>query len=101
MRWAAHVARMGEGRNALKILIGTPRGKIPLGRPKRRREENIRMDLKVMGTNTRNWVDSVQDRDYWRALLNAELSHVVSYIRHNFQVHVQIDLCLNPLSASN
>ena len=59
------------------------------------------MHLNGIGMYTRNWVDSVQDRDYWRALLNAELSHVVSYIRHNFQVHVQIDLCLNPLSASN
>ena len=43
----------------------------PLGRPRRRWEDNIRMDLKEKGTNTRNWVDSAQDRDYWRALLNA------------------------------
>ena len=49
-------------------------GKIPLGRPRRRWEDNIRMDLKVIGINTRNWVDSGQDRDYWRALVNVALN---------------------------
>ena len=50
------------------MLIGTPTGKIPLGRPRRRREDNIRKDLKEIGINTKNWVDSAQDRDYWSAL---------------------------------
>ena len=56
------------------MLTGTPAGKRPLRRPRRRWEDNIRMDLKEMGINTRNWVDSAQDRDYWRALVNAALN---------------------------
>ena len=57
LRWADHVARMEEGRNTFKILTRTPAGKRPFGRPKRRWEDNIRMDLKEIGTNTRNWDD--------------------------------------------
>ena len=67
MRWAGHVARMEEGRSSFKILTDKPTGKRPLGRPRRRWEDNIRMDFKEMGIHTRNWVDSAQDRDYWRA----------------------------------
>ena len=70
-RWAGHVARMEEGRSAFKIITGTPAGKSALGR--HRREDNIIMDLKE-GINTRNWVDSAQDRDYWRALVNVALN---------------------------
>ena len=55
---------MEEGRSAFKILTGTPAGKRPLRKPSRRWEDNIRMDLKEIGINTRNWVDSVQDSDY-------------------------------------
>ena len=69
-----HVARTEEGRSAFKILTGKPTGKRPLGRPRRRWEDNIRMDLEVIGINSRNWVDSAQDRNYWRALVNAELN---------------------------
>ena len=65
---------MGEDRSAFKILRGTPTGKIPLGRPGRRWEDNIRMDLKEMGVHTRNWVDSAYDRDNWRTLMNAVLN---------------------------
>ena len=65
---------MEEGRSAFKIVKGTPAGKKPLGRPMRRWEYNIRMDLNEIGINTRNWVDSAKDRDYWRALLNAALN---------------------------
>ena len=71
LRWSAHVARMEEGRCIFKILTGKPTGKRPLGRPRRRWKDNIRMDLKEIGINTRNWVDSAQDRGYWRALVNA------------------------------
>ena len=74
LRWAGHVARMEEGRRAFKILTGTLAGKRPLGRPRRRWEDNIRIDLKEIGINTRNWVDSAQDRLYWRALVNAGLN---------------------------
>ena len=71
LRWAGHVARMEEGRTAFKILTGKRTGKRPIGRPKRRWEDNIKMDLKEIRINTRNWVDSAQDIDYWRAFLNA------------------------------
>ena len=59
--------------NAFKMLTEKPTGKRPLGRPRRRWEDNIIMDLKEIGINTRNWVDSAQDRDYLRAHVNAEL----------------------------
>ena len=57
-----------------KILTGKPTRKGPLRRPRRRWEDNIRMDLKEIGINTKNWVNSAQDRDYWRALVNAALN---------------------------
>ena len=69
LRWAWHVAGMVEGRSAFKILTGKPTGKRPLGRCRRRWEDNIIMDLKKIGINTRNWVDSPQDRDYWTVLM--------------------------------
>ena len=66
--------RLEEGRKAFKNFRGTPTGKKPLGRPRRRWEDNVRIDLKEIGINTRIWVDWVQDRDYWRALINAALN---------------------------
>jgi hypothetical protein len=65
---------MEEGRSAFKILLDTPTGKRPLGRPRCRWKDNIRMYVKEIGVNTRNWVDLVQDRDLWRALVNATLN---------------------------
>ena len=64
---------MEEGKSAFKIITGEPTGKRPLGRLRRRWEDNIRMKLKEIGINTRNWFDSTQDRDYWRAVVNAAL----------------------------
>ena len=64
LRWAGNVARMEKGRSSLKILTGKPTGKRPLGRPRRKWEDNIRMDLEEIGINTGNWVDSAQDRNY-------------------------------------
>ena len=64
LRWARHVARMEEGRSAFKILTGKPAGKRSLGRPKRRWEGNIRTNLKEIGMNTGNWVDSALDSNY-------------------------------------
>ena len=64
LRWSAHVARMEEGRSAFKILTGKPTGKRPLGRPRRRWEDNIRMDLEEIAINAGNWVDSSQDMNY-------------------------------------
>ena len=74
LRWAGRAARMEEGRSAFKILTGKPTGKRPLGRPRRRWEDNIRMDLEDIGINAGNWVDSAHDRNYWRALVNAALN---------------------------
>ena len=65
---------MKEGRSAFKSLSGKPTGKRQLGRPRRRWEDNIKMDLKEISINTRYWVDSAQDRGYWRALVNAALN---------------------------
>ena len=62
---------MEESRSAFKILTGKPTGKRPLGRPRRRWKDNIRMELKEIGINKMNWVNSAQDGDYWRALVNA------------------------------
>ena len=74
LRWAGHVARMEECRSAFKILTGKLTGKRPLGRPRRRWEDNIRMDLEEIDINTGNWFDSAQDRNYWRALVNTALN---------------------------
>jgi hypothetical protein len=71
LRWTGNLARMEKGRSAFKILTGKPTEMIPLGRCRRRWEDNIRMDLEQVGINGRNWVDSAQDRDYWRAFVNA------------------------------
>ena len=65
---------MEEGRSAFKILTGKSTRKRPLGRPTRRWEDNIRMDLEEIGINAGNWVDSAQDRNYWRTLVNATLN---------------------------
>ena len=75
-RWAGYVARMKEGRSAFKILIGIPTGNRYSRWPRCRWEDNIRMDLKEIGINMRNWVDSAQDRDYWR--VNVALNFRVS-----------------------
>ena len=74
LRWAGLVTRMEEGRSAFKMLTGKSTGKRPLGRPRRRWEDNIRLDLEEIGINVGNWVDSAQDRNYWRALVNAALN---------------------------
>jgi hypothetical protein len=78
MKSPGHVARMEESISVFKILTGTSARKRRLGRPRHRWEDNIRMDLKEIGINTRNWVDSALDRDYWRALVNAALNLWVS-----------------------
>ena len=74
LRCAGHVARMEEGRSAFEFLTGKPTVKRPLGRPRRRSEDYIKMNLEKIGINTSNWVHSAQDRDYWRAFANAALN---------------------------
>ena len=67
MRWAGHVARLGEGRDVHRVLVGKPEGKSPLGRPRRRWEDNIKMDLQGVGAD---WMELAQDRDGWQELVN-------------------------------
>jgi hypothetical protein len=74
MRWAGHVARMGEERNVYKVLMGKPEGKTPLGRPRRRWEDGIRMDLLEDWLGSVDWIQLAQDRDRWRALVNTVMN---------------------------
>jgi hypothetical protein len=74
MRWAGHVARMGEERNVYRILMGKPEGKRRLGRPRRRWEDGIRMDLREIGLGSVDWIQFAQDRDRWRALVNTVMN---------------------------
>ncbi|KAJ4450659.1 hypothetical protein ANN_02088 [Periplaneta americana] len=74
LKWAGHVARMGESRNAYRVLVGRPEGKRPLGRPRRRWEDNIKMDLREVGYDGRDWINLAQDRDQWRAYVRAAMN---------------------------
>ena len=70
MRWTGHVALMGEGRGVHRVLVGKPEGKRPLGRPKRRWEDNIRMNFQEVGGGCGDWMELAQDRGSWRALVS-------------------------------
>jgi transcription termination factor 2 len=70
MRWAGHVARMGEDRGVYRVLVGKPEGKRPLGRPRRRWKDNIKIDLREVGGSCGDWMELAQDRDKWRALVD-------------------------------
>ncbi|KAJ4436949.1 hypothetical protein ANN_17081 [Periplaneta americana] len=74
LRWAGHVSRMGESRNAYRVLVGRPEGKRPLGRPRRRREDNIKMDLREVGYDDGEWINLAQDRGRWRAYVRAAMN---------------------------
>ena len=74
MRWAGHVARMGERRHVYSALVGKPEGKRQLGRPRRRWKDNIKMDLQEVGCRDMDWIELAQDRDRWRALVNAVMN---------------------------
>ena len=78
LRWAGHIARMEEGRSVFKILTGKPKRTRPLGKPRGRWDVNIIMELNEVGVNARDWVCSVQDEDYWTAVVNATLNLRVS-----------------------
>jgi hypothetical protein len=73
MRWAEHVERMGEMRNAYKILFGKPEGKRPRGRIKRRLEDNIKVDLRELEWETVDWIHLAQDRHHWQDLVKAKI----------------------------
>ena len=74
MRWAGHVARMVEERGVYRVLVGKPEGKRPLGRPRRRWVDNIRMDLQEVGCGYGDWIGLAQDRDRWRTLVSAAMN---------------------------
>ena len=75
MRWAGHVARLGKRRGVYKVLVWKPEEKKPLGRPRHRWEDNIEMDLQEVEFAGMDWIELTQDRDSWRALVNAVMKH--------------------------
>ena len=81
-----HVARMGERRGVYRILVGKPEGKRPLGRPKRRWEDNIKMDLQEVGCGGVDWIELVQDKDRWRARVTAVMNLRVLQNVQNFLI---------------
>jgi hypothetical protein len=70
MRWAGNAARMEEVRGAYNILVGRPEGRRPVGRPRRRWEDNFKIDYRETGFGNVDWINLAQDRDTWRALVN-------------------------------
>ena len=74
MRWAGHVARMGDGRGVHRVLVGKPEGKRPLWRPRRSWEDNIKMDLQEVGGSCGNWMELAQYRDSWWALVSTVMN---------------------------
>ena len=73
-RWAGHVVRMGEKRGVSRVLVEKPERKRPLGRPRRRWEDNIKMDLQELGCGSMDWIELVQVRDRWWAFLNVVMN---------------------------
>ena len=74
MRWVGHVVRMGERRGIYRVLMGKPGGKRQLGRPRRRWEDNIKMDLQEVGCGGMDWIELIKDRDRWRAFVKAVMN---------------------------
>ena len=74
MRWAGHVARVVEGRDVHRVLVGKPEGKRPLGKPRRRWDDNIKMALREVGCGGGEWMELAQDRDRWRVLVNTVMN---------------------------
>ena len=84
LRWAGHVARMEEGKSVHKVLVGKPDGKRPLGRPRRRWEDNIKIDLEEVGRGCGDWMELAQDRDKWRGLVSTVMNFRVPFYAGNF-----------------
>jgi transcription termination factor 2 len=74
MRWAGHVARMQEGRGVYRVLVGRSEGKRPLGRPRRRWKDDIKMDFRKIGIDGANWIQLAHDRVQWRAFVNTVMN---------------------------
>jgi len=81
MRWAGHMARLGQGRGVYRVLVGRPEGKRPLGRPRRRWEDNIKIDVQEVGGGCGDWMELGQDRDKWRALVSTVMNPRVPKMR--------------------
>jgi len=84
MRWVVHVARIGEGRGVYRGLVGKPERKRPLGRPRRRWEDNIKMDVQEVGCGGIDWIELAQDRDRWWAFVNEVMNLRVPQNAHKF-----------------
>jgi hypothetical protein len=77
MRWAGHVARRGDGRGVYRVLVGRPESKRPLGRPRRRWEDNIKLDLREIGIDGTNWIQLARDSVQWRVFVNRVMNLLV------------------------
>ena len=95
MRWAGHVARMGEERGAYRVLMGKPEGKRQLERPRRRWVDNIKMDVQEVGCGYMDWIELAQDRERWRTLVSAVMNFLVPWNTGNFLT------CCKPVSCSS
>ena len=84
MRWAGHVARMGDSRGVYRVLVGKPKEKRALRRHSRRWDDNIKMDIQEVGCEDIDWIELTQDRDRWRALVNAVMNLRVPRNAGNF-----------------
>jgi len=74
MRWAGHILRIGESTDVYRVLVGKPEGKRPLGRPRRRWENNIKTDLQEVGCGVVDWIELAQERDRWRTIVNTVIN---------------------------
>jgi hypothetical protein len=99
LRWESYVARMGEDRNAYRLLLGTPDGKRPLGRPRCRWVDNIRIDLGGVRWGDVDWKGLAQDRNRWRAPVNSVLNLRVHEMLGNYRVAEHLVACRVVLSS--
>jgi hypothetical protein len=100
MMLAGHVARIGEKRNVYRLLVGKPKGKRPLGRPRYRWMDNIKMDLLEIGLNVLDWIGLAQDRYRWGALVNSVMNLRVHTMLGNYRMAAQVGASQAVLSST-